>query len=404
MTDSENARFWFGVQLEVTQKLLAAEDRRLAAVQDQVGDDAVGLRRLGNLRLRKQFEQLNKEYDEAVAGFAATLKSSKHMRSLPSVGGIKAQKSRSSLFSSFDLQKPDKDEPSVLAAGPVGRALSSPSSDRMSPGLVHAHPDLIYEDSRLVSGTLDALIDVFLPTDTNMPDKLFIFTFLATSRLFIAPHMLLAKMADHIQALVTDKAPDGTTEAEVEGSVAHRCARLLREWTETFSYDFRNEKMMLPFKEITKVCARYHPSVKAVCAEVQRTLFQRLNSLEQFEGRLKREIELQIKARTDTLSSGKRRADACVLDFELSPADLAKQLKIVEMERLQAIGPEEFIQTFVRSDSAEVGTTGRLADHSSNCQHCCLSHLAYAPRLSRAWCSAADGNCLLPCFCRSLLA
>eukprot|EP00730_Choanoeca_flexa_P005192 TRINITY_DN11901_c0_g1_i10.p1 TRINITY_DN11901_c0_g1~~TRINITY_DN11901_c0_g1_i10.p1 ORF type:complete len:110 (+),score=0.15 TRINITY_DN11901_c0_g1_i10:235-564(+) len=76
------------------------------------------------------------------------------MRSLPSVGGIKAQKSRSSLFSSFDLQKPDKDEPSVLAAGPVGRALSSPSSDRMSPGLVHAHPDLIYEDSRLVSGTL----------------------------------------------------------------------------------------------------------------------------------------------------------------------------------------------------------------------------------------------------------
>ena len=68
-------------------------------------------------------------------------------------------------------------------------------------------------------------MEVFLPTEGNMPDKLYIFTFLATSRygiacmharkaghtcssrlwhrLFLPPHQLLSKLSVHIKAHVT---------------------------------------------------------------------------------------------------------------------------------------------------------------------------------------------------------
>lgn len=79
-----------------------------------------------------------------------------------------------------------------------------------------------------------------------------------------------------------------------------------------------------------------------------------LNSLEQFEDKLRRELEIQQKSRNDTLSAGKSRPDTTLLDLTSSAAEVASQLKIIELERLCAIGPEEFIQTFVRGTEKAV--------------------------------------------------
>lgn len=50
---------------------------------------------------------------------------------------------------------------------------------------------LVFQDSNLVSGTLDALIQHLVPTPTYYPDRAFIFAFLLSSRLHIRPHELL---------------------------------------------------------------------------------------------------------------------------------------------------------------------------------------------------------------------
>ncbi|KAL3284619.1 hypothetical protein HHI36_018773 [Cryptolaemus montrouzieri] len=53
---------------------------------------------------------------------------------------------------------------------------------------------LVYRDGNLLSGSLDALIQHMVPTDVYYPDRAYIFAFLLSSRLFIKPHDLLAKM------------------------------------------------------------------------------------------------------------------------------------------------------------------------------------------------------------------
>lgn len=46
----------------------------------------------------------------------------------------------------------------------------------------------------MYSGTLDALIQLMVPTVDYYPEKKYIFAFLLTSRLFIKPHELLGKI------------------------------------------------------------------------------------------------------------------------------------------------------------------------------------------------------------------
>ena len=53
-------------------------------------------------------------------------------------------------------------------------------------------------------------------------------------------------------------------------------AYLDREWTETYSYDFRDERMMVPFKEITQSCATHTDDVRAAVLDVQRVLFKKV--------------------------------------------------------------------------------------------------------------------------------
>ena len=45
--------------------------------------------------------------------------------------------------------------------------------------------------------------------------------------------------------------------------------------------------------------------------------------------------------------------DQNLFDLSQSPEEVAAQLKVIEFERLSAIGPEEFVQTFVRGDQKE---------------------------------------------------
>ncbi|TNN47369.1 Ras-GEF domain-containing family member 1B-A [Liparis tanakae] len=96
---------------------------------------------------------------------------------------------------------------------------------------------LYYHDNNLASGSLEALIHHLVPTVDYYPDRTYIFTFLLSSRLFIRPHELMSKVCQLCmeQQRLSDLPAD----------------KLLTEWTETFPYDFRDERMMRSLKELT---------------------------------------------------------------------------------------------------------------------------------------------------------
>lgn len=96
----------------------------------------------------------------------------------------------------------------------------------------------MYRDGNLLSGSLDALIQHMVPTDTYYPDRAYIFAFLLSSRLFIKPHDLLAKMRNFYEIQQGLNSSSGVGHPG-RGRFAEHLVDLLAEWTETFPYDFR---------------------------------------------------------------------------------------------------------------------------------------------------------------------
>uniref|UniRef100_A0A3Q4HMZ9 RasGEF domain family member 1B n=1 Tax=Neolamprologus brichardi TaxID=32507 RepID=A0A3Q4HMZ9_NEOBR len=110
------------------------------------------------------------------------------------------------------------------------------------------YPGLYYNDNNLVSGSLEALIHHLVPTVDYYPDRTYIFTFLLSSRLFIHPYELMSKVCH----LCTEQQRLGDPQADkVFRKIAPKILQLLTEWTETFPYDFRDERMMRSLKELT---------------------------------------------------------------------------------------------------------------------------------------------------------
>ena len=55
--------------------------------------------------------------------------------------------------------------------------------------------DLEYRDGILVAGSLDALVELLMPTESHYPEKTYTYAFILCSRLFIRPYELLARVS-----------------------------------------------------------------------------------------------------------------------------------------------------------------------------------------------------------------
>ncbi|XP_063166104.1 ras-GEF domain-containing family member 1B isoform X3 [Candoia aspera] len=165
---------------------------------------------------------------------------------------------------------------------------------------------LYYHDNNLLSGSLEALIQHLVPTLDYYPD----------SRLRkIAPKVL----------------------------------QLLAEWTETFPYDFRDERMMRNLKELAHRIANADETYRKNVQQIIQSLIRKLASLSQYE-----EVLAKISATsTDRLTVLKTKPQAIQRDIITVCSDpymLAQQLTHIELERLSYIGPQEFVQAFVQKD------------------------------------------------------
>ncbi|KAL3284622.1 hypothetical protein HHI36_018776 [Cryptolaemus montrouzieri] len=199
---------------------------------------------------------------------------------------------------------------------------------------------LVYRDGNLLSGSLDALIQHMVPTDVYYPDRAYIFAFLLSSRLFIKPHDLLAKMRNlyEIQQGLSSSTNAAATQTASRSRFAEHLVELLAEWTDTFPYDFRDERVMQHVQTVTQQCCIINPSLRSNVSSILHNLLQRLTALENYEKSLEKP-EIPLDDLTEDIS------EICP-----HPSVLAQQLTQLELERLSYIGPEEFVQAFANEN------------------------------------------------------
>lgn len=207
---------------------------------------------------------------------------------------------------------------------------------------------LVYENGNLVSGTLEACIQHLVPTAEYYPDRTFIFAFLLSSRLFIKPHQLLHEICQTCirQQRLNSSHIDRTSLIKFGANFM----QLLSEWTETFAYDFKDERMMKHLRDITQKLSTAEHTLKKSAGQIIQGLIRKLSTLEKYEDVLVR-VNMAASERMHALRANPASFQVNIMDICPQPHVLAQQLTHIELERLTNIGPEEFVQSFIKESS-----------------------------------------------------
>ncbi|XP_072480028.1 ras-GEF domain-containing family member 1B isoform X1 [Notamacropus eugenii] len=206
---------------------------------------------------------------------------------------------------------------------------------------------LYYHDNNLLSGSLEALIQHLVPSIDYYPDRTYIFTFLLSSRLFMHPFELMAKVC-HL-CIEHQRLSDPSLDKSQIRKIAPKILQLLTEWTETFPYDFRDERMMRNFKDLTHRIASGEETYRKTVQQMIQGLIRKLTTLGQYEEVLAK-INATSTDRLTVLKSKPQSIQRDIITICSDPYTLAQQLTHIELERLNYIGPEEFVQAFLQKD------------------------------------------------------
>ncbi|EPY87693.1 ras-GEF domain-containing family member 1C [Camelus ferus] len=174
------------------------------------------------------------------------------------------------------------------------------------------------------SASLDTLIQQLVPTADYYPEKAYIFTFLLSSRLFIEPRELLARVChlcieqQQLDSQVLDK-------ARVR-KFGPKLLQLLAEWTETFPRDFQEESTIGHLKDVVGRIAPCDEAYRKRVHQLLQALHQKLAALGQRPESLLG-ADKPISYRTKPPASIHRE----LLDICSDPYTLAQQLTHVEL-------------------------------------------------------------------------
>ncbi|XP_044190035.1 ras-GEF domain-containing family member 1B-B-like [Thunnus albacares] len=226
-----------------------------------------------------------------------------------------------------------------------------PKSQLYGHGITASYGEMCYHDNSLVSASLEALIQHLVPTVDYYPDRSYVFTFLLSSRLFLHPYELMTRVC-HL-CVEQQRSGDALLDKIRFREVAPKLVQLLTEWTETFPYDFRDERMMRCLKDMTHHVARGDEYSWRAMQQMTQRLIKRLSALGQYEEAVAalNAVAMERPASLKSKQASGQRSD--VLSVCDDPFILAQQLTHIELDRLSFIGPEEFIQTFAMKDPLE---------------------------------------------------
>ncbi|XP_026810872.1 uncharacterized protein LOC113552274 [Rhopalosiphum maidis] len=260
--------------------------------------------------------------------------------------------------------------------GGVGRHSSSASSSGVhSDTAAETDNTLVYRDGILLSGPLSSLIQHLVPTTDYYPDQAYLFAFILSSRLFVKPHELLAKVVAvcHAQQRLGDQVSAALNPLHKDqlSRFVPRLVQLLAEWTDKFPYDFRDERVMAHVREITHQCVSVEPAVRHQVSAMLQTLLHRLTALDKYE------TFLQQTGTDTTVGSADALSPTDTMEVCSSASLLGQQLTLVELERLSFIGPEEFVQAFAK-DSPHIDSSFKDMKKTKNLE----SYVHWFNRLS----------------------
>ncbi|XP_020657952.3 ras-GEF domain-containing family member 1A isoform X2 [Pogona vitticeps] len=254
--------------------------------------------------------------------------------------------------------------------------LGSGCSGQVQPDTGERSGDPVYQDGSLISGSLEALIERLVPTTDYYPDKTYIFTFLLSSRVFIHPYELLAKVGQ----ICLKQKQQLETGAEVDKaklkSFAAKIIQLLKEWTETFPYDFQDEKSMKELKEIAHRITQCdegriphytgsenghrmedlrwteNGTVKKIISQMTQNLLMTLAARNQYQ-EIREKFRQPVTDKGTILKTKPQSSQKDILSVCCDPLVLAQQLTHIELERVSNIYPEDLMQIVSHMDSLD---------------------------------------------------
>ncbi|XP_068259834.1 ras-GEF domain-containing family member 1B isoform X3 [Nyctibius grandis] len=208
---------------------------------------------------------------------------------------------------------------------------------------------LYYHENNLLSGSLEALIEHLVPNVDYYPDRTYIFTFLLSSRLFMHPYELMAKVC-HLCIEQQRLNKPGLDKNQIQ-KIAPKILQLLTEWTETFPYDFRDERMMRNLKELAQRIASGDEMYRKNVQQLLQNLIRKLATVSQYE-----EVLAKINATsTDRLTVLKTKPQSIQRDIITvcnDPYALAQQLTHIELscygDRKKTRNLETYVEWFNR--------------------------------------------------------
>ncbi|KAJ8380479.1 hypothetical protein SKAU_G00012570 [Synaphobranchus kaupii] len=189
-----------------------------------------------------------------------------------------------------------------------------------------SYGSLYYHEDNLVSGSLEALIQHLVPNMDYYPDRTYIFTFLLSSRVFIHPHELMSKVCN----LCVEHQRLSDPQADKKDGAEDRAAAD-GEWTETFPYDFRDERMMRSLKELTQRLASGDELYRKAVLQMTQTLIRKLTALSQYEEALAK-INATATDRLTVLKTKPQSIQRDILTICNDPFTLAQQLTHIELK------------------------------------------------------------------------
>lgn len=364
----ESSRDLFGVQLEVTFRLLEAEKRKLMVLQRELAQydekELQGLIRRreekqleNNInRIQHQYNQLEQEYRIAAMG---VLRHNRHIRrssrSQPAIGLKQTAKPRPSIFGTITKDKTPKDRrlktvsPQMLSFSQMLDHSQTGNNNNNTCSHYSKDQALIFADGILMAGSMEALIQHLVPTDEYNPDKTYVFAFLLSSRLFIRPHDLISEVCQ--VCILQQNLSEDELRKEKLGKFGPNIIQLLSEWADMFPYDFRDERMMKKLKEITQRILAIYPELRPDVTNITHSLVKKLNELQNYEEELARwNSEATLRSNTQEVPT------TDIMEVCPSPLELAQQLTHIELDRLSHIGPEEFVQAFSKEATTKETT------------------------------------------------
>lgn len=197
----------------------------------------------------------------------------------------------------------------------------------------------MYKNRIIISGPLYELILHLLPKQNDfLLDTNYVFSFILSSRLFINPNDLLGKLLSSVP----------------EFEPLDRCVALIKFWSKTFPYDFRDETIMFHVKHIVAKCA--DTRLENEVSELLRALLCRLTELEHHEEKLR-----YYQTYTNKFSDNDN-DDNNIIVWPTS-TQLAQLLCRIERKYAKHVGPEEFVQCSInvlhdrKHDGASTGAT-----------------------------------------------